>query len=342
MIGVPRLRGFVFPESGLWQDLVKAYVPDRMTQSLDRERALILANPRARLAGASEWRSVAVGEMERRYATELAEPRDAADTTRLAHEAAARGYAVVAAAGGDGTVNAVARGIAGTATALGVLPLGSANDLAREYAISSSIELAARRIAEREPRSIDLGDVDGQIFCGVGGLALVARATLAVTRVKQRGGISQRIAGLLGRHVYRISATAALLGTWRIDDRVRIDYLDAERGDRLQFETFASAVFVTNHRTLGGGMVLPVDAKPGDGVLELCYVPSRPRHSLMLNFARLSAGATIPPGVLVSVRATEATIETSREDAFVADGELLSRGRRFRVRVMPRALRIIV
>ena len=170
-----------------------------------------------------------------------------------------------------------------------------ANDLAREYAIPSTIELAARRIAEREPRSIDLVEVDGQIFCGVGGLALVARAALAVTRVKQLGGIARRVADLLGRQVYRISATAALLGTWRIDERVRIDYLDAERGDRLQFETFASAVFVTNHRTLGGGMVLPVDAKPADGVLELCWVPSRPRHSLMLNFARLSAGSpTIP------------------------------------------------
>jgi diacylglycerol kinase family enzyme len=282
-----------------------------------------------------------VGELERRYATELVEPRDALETVRVAHEAAANGYAVVVAAGGDGTVNTVAQGIAGTQTALGILPLGSANDLAREYAIPRAIELAARRIVEREPRVIDLGEVDGQLFCGVGGLALVSRSALAVTRVKQFGGIARRIADLFGKHVYRISATAALLGTWRIDERVRIDYLDAERGDRLQFETFASAVFVTNHRTLGGGMVLPVDAKPGDGVLELCYVPSRPRHSLMLNFARLSTGAAIPSGVLVSVRATEATIETSREDAFVADGELLARGRRFRVKVLPRALLII-
>jgi diacylglycerol kinase family enzyme len=88
-------------------------------------------------------------------------------------------------------------------------------------------------------------------------------------------------------------------------------------------------------------MVLPVDASASDGVLELCYVPARPRHSLMLNFARLSAGAPIPDGVLVRVRATEATIETGHDDAFVADGELLATGKRFRVRVLPGALRII-
>jgi diacylglycerol kinase (ATP) len=268
-----------------------------MPSPLERERALVIVNPRARLASSWNWRAIALAALERRYATELAEPKDASDTTRLAHEAAALGYAVVVAAGGDGTVNAVVRGIACTRTALGILPLGTANDLAREYGVHGSIDAAARRIVEREPRVTDLGEVDGRLFCGVGGLALV--------------------------------------------DRIRIDYWDAERGERLQFETLASALFVTNHRTLGGGMVLPVDANPSDGMLEICYVPARPRHSLMLNFARLSAGTAIPPGVLVTVRTTEAIIETGRDDAFVADGELLARGRRFSVRVVPAALRLI-
>ena len=88
-------------------------------------------------------------------------------------------------------------------------------------------------------------------------------------------------------------------------------------------------------------MVLPVYASASDGVFELCYVPARPRHSLMLNFARLSAGAPIPDGVLVRVRATEGTIETGHDEAFVADGELLATGQRFRVRVLPGALLVI-
>lgn len=269
------------------------------------------------------------------------EPRDAADTVRRAHEAAAEGYDVVVAAGGDGTINTVAQGLVGTRTALGILPLGSANDLAREYAIPSDPGAAARRIVERSPRSIDVIEIEGRVFCGVGGLALVSRAALAVTRFKQSSPTARRAADLLGGGVYRLSATAALLRPWSIDDRLRIDYRDADHGDRHEFETRASAAFVTNHRTLGGGLVLPVDANPSDGVLELCYVPARPRHSLMLNFARLSAGRPIPEGVLVRLRATEAIIETGRQDAFVADGELLAHGRRFEVRVVPGALRIL-
>lgn len=307
----------------------------------EREKALLIVNERARLARTSKWHEVALAELGRRFETKLVVPRDARDTTRHAREAAAEGYAVVVAAGGDGTINAVAQALARTRTALGILPLGSANDLAREYGVPARIEVAARRIAERPPRPIDLVDVEGRVFCGVGGLALVSRATLAVTRFKQLSPASRRVANLLGGHVYRLSATAALLRPWSLDDRLRIDYQDAESGGRLQFETRASAAFVTNHRTLGGGLVLPVDANASDGILELCYVPSRPRHSLMLNFARLSAGAPIPQGVLVRVRATEATIETGHEDAFVADGELLATGRRFSVRVLPGALRLI-
>jgi diacylglycerol kinase (ATP) len=312
-----------------------------MTANPDRERALVIINERARLARSSEWHETALAELGRRYETQLVAPRDARDTTRHAHEAAAEGYAVVVAAGGDGTINAVAQALARTRTALGILPLGSANDLAREYGVPARIDAAARRIAEREPRSIDLVEVEGRVFCGVGGLALVSRAALAVTRLKQWSSMSRRVANVLGGHVYKLSATAALLRPWSLDDRLRIDYSDAERGERHQFETLASAAFVTNHRTLGGGMVLPVDASAADGVFELCYVPARPRRSLMLNFARLSAGAPIPDGVLVRVRATEATIETGRDDAFVADGELLATGRRFSVRIIPGALRLI-
>ena len=305
-------------------------------------RALILANPRSRRAGAHDWRPAASAALSSRYATELIEPRSASETTELARTAAADGAAVVVAAGGDGTINAVALGLAGTSTALGILPLGSANDLAREYDVPKSVAAAARRIANGVPRAVDLISIADRVFCGVGGLALVARAALAVTRFKQRSALRRRIADFLGGNVYRISATAALLAPWMIDDRLRITYRAADSGESRSLETSASALFVTNHRTLGGGLALPVSAEPSDGVLEICYVPSRTRLSLMLNFARLSAGLAIPPGVLETIRATEATIETGQDDAFVADGELLGIGKRFEVRVLPRALRIVV
>lgn len=313
-----------------------------MTASAERERALILINPRARLARNARWRDPALSQITTRYAVEVVTPRDAASTTRLAREAASGGAAVVVAAGGDGTVNAVAQGLRGSGAAMGILPLGSANDLARELRIPRhDLAAAARLIVTGTARPADLGVIGGRIFCGVGGIALVARATLAVTRFKQGSWLSKRLANLLGGGVYRVSATAALVGTRELNEDLRVFYRDAETGTHGELSVRASAVFVTNHRTLGGGLVLPVATNANDGVLELCTVPARSRLSLMLNFARLSAGRRIPPGVLQVIRVTEATIETRSEDSFVADGELLAEGRRFEVGVIPHALRVI-
>jgi len=311
-----------------------------MPNSSERERALILVNPRARRTGASGWRDRAVAEIAKRYAVETVVPLDVAELTRRARMAAGEGYAIVIAAGGDGTVNAIAQELRGSGTALGILPLGSANDLARELGIPRDVSAAARVIATGATRLTDLVAVGSRVFCGVGGIALVARAALAVTRFKQRSGLTRGVADVLGGAVYRVSATAALLGTWALDDEMQILYHAPGSGAQRVLDVRASALFVANHRTLGGGLVLPIDTDPSDGVLEICLVPARSRHSLMLNFARLSAGRRIPPGVLEVVRATHAIIETSREDAFVADGELLATGKRFEVRVLSRALRV--
>jgi diacylglycerol kinase (ATP) len=313
-----------------------------MANSSSDERALVLVNPRARGVRAGGWHEHTLSEIASRYAVQIVAPASAAEVSAAARAAVGEGYAIVVAAGGDGTVNAVAEGLRGATTALGILPLGSANDLARELGIPRhDVRAAARVIATGRPRLTDLGMVGERIFCGVGGMALVARSALAVTRFKQRSEASRRIADGAGGSVYRISATAALFGARRLDDRFHIDYVDGSRGERHLLEMRAAALFVANHRTLGGGLVLPVHSKPNDGALEICVVPRRSRISLMLNFARLSAGLSIPPGVLQIVRATEAIITTSRDDAFVADGELLASGRRFEIRVLPLALRII-
>lgn len=313
-----------------------------MSKPSERERALILVNPRARGARSSRWQDRALSEIGARYAAEIVAPGSATEATQMARKAAAEGAAVAVAAGGDGTVNVVAQGLCGTATALGILPLGSANDLARELGIPRhDVGAAARLIATRRAQATDLGAVDGRVFCGVGGMNLVAGAALGVTQFKQRSARARRLADALGGSGYRISATAMLMGSRSLENDFHIEYADAAQEDRRALHSRAAALFVANHRTLGGGLVLPIDGSASDGMLEICLVPARSRVSLMLNFARLSSGRRLPPGVLQVVHTTEAVIETSRDDAFVADGELLATGRRFHFRVLPRSLNIL-
>jgi YegS/Rv2252/BmrU family lipid kinase len=299
----------------------------------------MIVNPRARLVGNRNWYDETLASLSRRFSVETQESGSASAATELARVYASRQAALVIAAGGDGTINLVARGLAGSDTTLGILPLGTANDLARELGVPRDLRQATEHLLDATPRRIDLVEANGVPYCTVGGLTLVSQSALLVNALKSRPRM-RRLTNAFGSGVYRLAATANLLSGRQIRTRMQIEYVD-ERGAAHGLDVHAHALFVTNHRTLGGGLRLPVDASASDGVFELCYVPVRPRLSLTINFARLSAGRPLPPGVLETVRATQAMVRTDHDDTFVADGELLATGREFNLVIRPRSLSIL-
>jgi diacylglycerol kinase family enzyme len=112
--------------------------------------------------------------------------------TRFAQDAASRGVDVVAAFGGDGTLNEVAAGIADTHTALAVLPGGSTNVFARSIGLPNDPIAAAKELVpalkERHLRRVGLGMVNGRYFCfhtGVGYDAAVVREVEKRASVKR-------------------------------------------------------------------------------------------------------------------------------------------------------------
>lgn len=113
---------------------------------------------------------------------EVVETNRRGHATRFAQDAARRGIDVVVGFGGDGTLNEVATGVAGTAAAIGVLPGGSTNVFARTLGMPNDPQAAAQQLAAglaaRDIRPIGLGHVNGRYFCfhtGVGYDAAVVR-----------------------------------------------------------------------------------------------------------------------------------------------------------------------
>ena len=113
---------------------------------------------------------------------EIVETNRRGHATRFAQDAARRGVDVIVGFGGDGTLNEVATGVAGTRSAIGVLPGGSTNVFARTLGMPNDPSLAvpqlAAGIAAGDVRPIGLGHVNGRYFCfhtGVGFDAAVVR-----------------------------------------------------------------------------------------------------------------------------------------------------------------------
>lgn len=108
----------------------------------------------------------------------------------LAARAAQEGVELVIAAGGDGTIHAVASGLVGKASVLGIIPTGTMNNLARSLQIPDSIPAACRAIATGETRAIDVGMINEQVFLEVAGVGLEASLATAGEEIKHPGNLS--------------------------------------------------------------------------------------------------------------------------------------------------------
>ena len=89
-------------------------------------------------------------------------------------------------AGGDGTFTAIARGLVGSGKTLALLPLGTANLLARDLGVPLALDVALASLADAEPREIDVGEVNGRLFLHKVVVGIIP--AIAAAREKVRGG----------------------------------------------------------------------------------------------------------------------------------------------------------
>lgn len=113
-----------------------------------------------------------------------------------AGRAVREGFRTVVAAGGDGTINAVAAHLVGTDRRLGILPLGTFNYVARSLGIPEGLDDAVRVLAEGRERTMDVGDVNGRIFLNNASLGAYAAILERRERVYRRWGRSRAAVNL--------------------------------------------------------------------------------------------------------------------------------------------------
>ncbi len=226
------------------------------------------------------------------------------DATRIAREAVARGSRRIAAVGGDGTVHEAAAGIAGSQAALGIVPCGRGNDIARVLGVPHDLPGAADLLARGKERAIDLGRVGDRTFLTVASLGFDAE----VAEKSRRSLI--RLPGALN-YVGSVLSTVA---TYRMME-VELE------GDFGRFSGSVLLVATANMSTYGGGMKIAPGALCDDGLLDVCIVHELPRHTLLRLFPRVFTGThtTLP---FVEMRRTRRlTARTSRPARIYADGE---------------------
>ncbi|MFQ5576964.1 MAG: diacylglycerol/lipid kinase family protein [Anaerolineae bacterium] len=247
----------------------------------------------------------------------------------LARQAVEAGFEVVVAAGGDSTISEVVNGLAqaageGQAGTLGIVPLGTANDLADMLNLPRNLGLACQKLAAGNTRLIDLVQVNNHVFGNNSAVGLEPLVTLEAERIN-------RIKGSL-RYI-----VAALRAIWKRPVwQARIHW------DSGSYQGPISLVSVGNSPRTGGAFWMTPAARLDDGLIDFVYAPSMGRLALLRLLPATFSGKHIHHKAVVYLKTTTLDI-TMDATPLQADGEIIDRrATRIEYRVIPHKLRVIV
>ena len=251
------------------------------------------------------------------------------ETLRQARRAAEQGYARVIAAGGDGTAHWVINGLAGTGAALGIIPLGSGNDMAVNLGIPVDVEAATRTAVGGTVRRADLGRISvqspksqvqshnrgGTLDFGLETLDSHFGCIASFGLDSHANRIANRHRRLHGTLIYIYALLRSLI-EYRVP-QVTI------RGDVGEISGAMMLVAAANAPSYGGGMRLAPRAEMADGMLDLCMVSNMSRLKLLRCFPEVYFGTHLRHGEFTCQRTARFRLEADRPLEVFADGECL-------------------
>ncbi|MEZ5287982.1 MAG: diacylglycerol kinase family lipid kinase [Vicinamibacterales bacterium] len=245
------------------------------------------------------------------------------DAREGARRARAAGAAVVAAWGGDGTLNEVGSALAFSQVPMAIVPGGSGNGLARELGIPLDPARALEIAATGRRRVIDAGSVDDSLFFNVAGVGLDALIAERLTRPGARRGLRGYV-----------QATCAELPRYRA-----VPYTVQLAQEARQYDAWFVAM--ANSQQYGNGARIAPAARLDDGILDLVVVEAQPLWRLVQRIPALFRG-TLEPGPGLHMAQTDSLeLVGASPITFHTDGEPCRGGTRIRARVRPGALIVV-
>ena len=241
----------------------------------------------------------------------------------LATALVAHGVKTIVAWGGDGTINEVASAIVRTDAALGIVPSGSGNGLARELGIPLNPDAALRVALEGDTRTIDGAELDGRLFFNVAGIGLDAR----VAHRFAAGGLIRR-----GFARYMEITVQELMAYQPDDHTVVID------GEVIRQRTMLIAI--ANGRQYGNSALIAPDATLDDGRLDVVLIEDRSVLRALSQLPRVFMGHISRLRGVTMRKATSVEVTSTGPVIYHVDGEPFVGGAHLKARILPGVLRV--
>jgi YegS/Rv2252/BmrU family lipid kinase len=295
-----------------------------MDQSTQRGavRACLIINPKSGRGGVDLSEALTVLQA---HGWEVAVRRKlhGGHATELAKEAVRSGYNVVVDCGGDGTLNEIVEGVAGTDAAIGTLPGGTANLWAHETGISRDLGVAALQLVSAERRRVDVGQVTvngkhKQHFVLMAGLGIDGAILTH---------LSKTLKNRIGKLAYGPALVRALPAFHTVPIRLEMD--------GLHWQGQVSQVIVGNTRRYASFTRITPDAYADDGLLDICLISVRGPISAARQLTTLAlrqrpspasaqtyraANITLTAPVVLPLQVDGGSVDLDEEDDLTAEG----------------------
>lgn len=223
----------------------------------------------------------------------------------LAKKAAHYGFDSVIAIGGDGTAGEAADGLAGTATALGIIPAGTGNDFIKTAGIPKNPIAALKRIVSGRRSAVDIGEINGRKFLNIAST-----------------GFDAEVAYLVHSGFRRFRAFAYLAAVAKALVSFNSGHVDLEiDGTHIGGDILLAAV--CNGRYYGNGLMISPGAKTDDGLFDVVIVKKVPRFEIIKFLPIVFKGGHLHHPAVKVIRGKRICITAQKPLKIQADGEVL-------------------
>ena len=279
-------------------------------------QAKLIANPGAGKPEESAKQLEATTRLLRQHGIEvdvaLAKPKE--EATPLAKQAVKDGFDMVIAMGGDGTLEAVLRGMVGRKTPMGIIPTGTQNNIAKTLGIPTDLEEACALIASKNIRKLDVGRVKVKkgkklYFFELTAIGLVAALYPKANKL-QDGKLS------------KLKDVALTLIHQEPDPTV---YLTLDDESKIKINTML--VVVSNAPMFGANFLVAPDAAVTDGLLDISVYPDFSKTELLTYYAQIRSEGFSNNEKVQRFRAKKIEIKTDPKMDVMADGVMLGKGK---------------
>jgi diacylglycerol kinase (ATP) len=257
------------------------------------------------------------------YEFEVVKTDHTGHAVELAKNAVERGFHIVAAVGGDGTVNEVGQSLVGTETAIAIIPSGSGNGLARDLKLPFNIVKSIQVINRGNLKKIDSATLNGRFFCNAAGIGYDAYVARKFAKAGTRGF----------KTYFRIVSGEYSMYRPR---KYKINADGTEITRRALLITFA------NSSQFGNNTSIDPKAKLDDGLIDVCIVRRIPMLILPFYVPLLFTKNFHKSHYIEIIRAKSVLVTRKKGRAVHLDGDPHKMGKRIEMKINPLSLNVIV